>query len=776
MDIYEQTWVVKENEFNPNQMRHYETIFTLGNGYLGVRGITEEGYYGRTPGLYLAGLFDQARNEVAELPNLPDWTGVEIELAGERFDLAQGSILNYERTLDLKRGTLTRVVKWASPQGKVTSLKFQRFVSLKDEHLMGLMIQITPENYSGEIKLVSSLNGQVTNSGTQHFTLLEMCTFGTTGVYLLEESSQSGYIIGEAAHHEVEGEVINENFTNGPRKISFHVSFRGKTGKPCQLVKLVSLFCSRDREFIQDTAVAPSERLKEKLLEHNSMSAASQYLEHLQAHSLVWSNLWETADIKITGDDFAQLAIRFAIFHLIQMASWNDARVSIAAKGLSGEGYRGHVFWDTEIFILPFFYYQFPAVARNLLLYRYHTLPGAVGKARENGYEGAMYAWESTDTGEETCPKYGALDLKTRQPIRIWCGELEQHISSDVAFAVWQYYLITGDKDFLIRHGAKIICLTARFWRSRVTLNETDDVFEINHVIGPDEFGEGVNNNYYTNAMAQWHLYKAYEVCCLLQSYGTYDALAAEIGLSENELASWLDAAEKMKLTRAGDDKSLLVQYDNFMDLKEIDVLYYRSLPGTIHEYLCWDDVRNGKVVKQADVILLLYLLGDQFSDREKRANWDYYEPKTTHDSSLSAAIHGVLAAELGLSREAYEFFVKAARIDFANGMGNSDAGLHAGSLGGLWQLVVNGFGGVRMRREVLEINPSLPVTWERLEFHVEYQGSNFTIVINKESIEIECRDGMPGPIGVRVWGEDVVFDEDHKKHVVFNRVKELVL
>ncbi|MGE5583548.1 MAG: glycoside hydrolase family 65 protein [Bacillota bacterium] len=762
MNLDEVNWLIRENEFDPTRMRYYESIFTLGNGYLGVRGVFEESYYHRTPGLFLAGLYDQAPNDTTELPNLPDWTSTEIELAGERFDLSRGRILDYQRVLDLRQGILRRNVKWASPQGKITSLLFERFVSLRDPHLMGLIIQIRAENYSGGIQITSSLDGQVTNSGTQHFIPLERCTFGERGIYLLQETSQSGHIIGEAASHQLSGaEITKESFSNEPRRITYQVVVELREGEVCSFEKIVSVFSTRDIEFIGSLPFDPQTFIKRKLIEHSVESGSLKICEHLREHFAAWDNFWEQADIEIKGNIYDQTAVRFAIFQLIQMTPRDDYRVSIGAKGLSGEGYKGHVFWDTEIFILPFFDYLFPEVARNLLLYRYHTLPGAIKKARENGFEGAMYAWESADNGDETCPKYGALDLKTREPVRIRCGELEHHINADVAYAIWNYYRITGDRGFLINYGAEIFCLTSRFWRSRVTYDQTGDCYEINNVIGPDENKEFINNNYFTNAMVQWQLRQAVAICRMLQQWGEFEALAEKIGLTEAELGNWLEVAAKIKLNRVEGDQRLLLQYEGFTELREVDVLHYRSLPGNIFTYLSWEEVKNAQIVKQADVIMLLYLLGEEYTREEQQANWDFYEPKTMHDSSLSAAIHSVMANILGRREQAYTYFCQAARIDLGDNMGNTDAGLHAGALGGLWQAVINGFGGVRIEKETLTIDPNLPDQWQGLSFRINYRGIPLQIDITHLQVEIRRLDQPAGPLTLIVSGEEAILTRE---------------
>ena len=754
----DKTWTIREENFVAEKMQYYETIFTLGNGYLGTRGVLEEDYRLRKPGTYIAGLFDQAPHEVTELPNTPDWVSIELELAGDRFDLGIGEILEYQRTLDLKQGILYRNVRWKSPLGKVTKIDYQRFVSMKEQHLMGIRINITPENYSGTIKVVSSLNGQVTNEGTQHLITLEECTHGERGIYLLAETNQSKHLLGEAAYHRAEGKIVKESFFSGRRKIGYQVDFAGENGVTLTFEKQVVIYTSRDLKDSGVSAIEKAKEVKELTLKKSLFAADKDFETHLFEHTDKWADLWEQADVRIEGDDFSQLAIRFAIFHLIQMAPWHDYRVSIAAKGLSGEGYRGHVFWDTEIFILPFFIYQFPEAAKNLLLYRYHTLPGALKKAKENGYEGAMYAWESADTGEETTPKFGGLDLKTRKPIRIWCGELEQHITADVSYAIWHYYQVTGDKDFLLDYGAEILCQTARFWKSRVEFNPERDCFEIKNVIGPDEYSEFVDNNYFTNALAQWNLRKAIEVCELLKHWGKYKALASKIGLKDEEFEAWRKVADKICLFRI--DQKILLQFDGFLRQKEIDLSAYHHNPSDFFKNFSWEEITSSQVLKQADVVMLLYLLNDQFTMEEKIANWDFYEPKTLHHSSLSPAIHALVAAEIGRNEEAFSYFTTAAEIDLNDKMRNSDAGLHAATQGGIWQAVIKGFCGVQVKDGLLMLSPSLPKHWKNVSFRFMFNFVPLKLQITKEIINLQVLMEQFEPIDVRLFDKIVTLDQ----------------
>lgn len=755
---FDPRWDVVEAQFSKN-VGHYESLFALANGYLGTRGATEEAYWGRTPGTYLAGLFDALPREVTELPNLPDWVSVELELAGERFNLQTGEILAYHRVLRLKTGVLERMVRWKSPQGRVSQLHFSRFVSIADNHAAGLRVEVVPENYSGTIRITSRLDGQVTNSGSQHLAPVEASTFGERGIYMISETYQHKHLVVQGADHCLEGTVQGEGFVNGPRRIDYWVELEGKENSRAALEKLVSTFSSRD---LQLQHRLKSQELLLNLMENENRSLMELgFAQALHRHQEAWAKRWSQADLELDGPDFDQLALRFASFHLMQMASWDDYRVSVAAKGLSGEGYRGHVFWDTEIFIFPFFLYLFPEVARLQLRYRHHTLPGALRKAKENGYEGAMYPWESADTGDETTPKVGGIDFKTKKPIPILTGDLQQHITADIAFAISHYLEVTGDREFLAKYGAEIVLLGARFWASRVEYNPHKDRYEIRNVMGPDEYKEHVNDNYYTNYLVQKHLQFAQE----LLADPEFTEIADGWNITSEEGRNWGEIAAKLHLPKEG---SLIEQYDGFFKLQEIDVLKYRDTPGALQKVYSWREINESQVLKQADTIMLFHLFFDQFNPEEKQQGWDYYEPRTMHDSSLSAAIHSIVASDLGLAEEAYRYFAKASRIDLSDGLTNSAHGLHAASLGGLWQAAVHGFAGVRVKNQKVLISPRLPEVWSKLRFRLQLAGNTLEVTAEAAQVLVELVEG-PGGLHLQVGSQHAVLEQGRAQRFAIN-------
>ncbi|MFZ5924918.1 MAG: hypothetical protein ACOYW4_06715, partial [Bacillota bacterium] len=631
--------------------------------------------------------------------------------------------------------------------------------------------------------------------------------------YLVTRTRNSGIVIAEAAALAVHGadEIVildrapgggaDAGLPGGTAEVGARASSCGKVagavlklrcrrGEPVVIEKYAGFGTSLDTDAdALSIAVGAARR-----------GAVCRFEGLLEEHRRVWHEIWDRCDIVIEGDDYAQQAVRFAIFQMVQAAPRHTDRVSIGARGLSGEGYRGHVFWDTETFVVPFFTYTLPEVARNLLGYRYHTLGAARKNAASKGFRGAMYAWESADTGEETTPAWGDPHPVTGERRRILCGDLEHHITADIAFAVWQYYMVTGDEEFLTERGAEILLETGRFWASRASYNASEGVYEILHVIGPDEYHEDVNNNFFTNVMARWNIRAALAVADYLMAChpSEWADLAYRIGVNPDELAFMAQVADGLVCGRFlhepqidGDGSTLaagrtlermpgepgprcggtevgsplesaepglqpgdpqddlprapqsslrcghealsswevqarrlglgpgpvLEQFDGFGNLLDVDVSAYGARSKPMEAVLGTEVVHRSKVVKQPDVLMALYLLGDdvlsqvcrltrqsgpeQEWSRERmeevlRANWYYYEPRTDHGSSLSFAIHSALASRMRLHKEAYRYFVRAAEIDLEDAMGNAANGVHMATQGGLWQAVVMGFAGVR--------------------------------------------------------------------------------
>jgi kojibiose phosphorylase len=464
----------------------------------------------------------------------------------------------------------------------------------------------------------------------------------------------------------------------------------------------------------------------------------------LAAHARAWAERWEVSDVVVRGDDEAQEALRFAVYHLNSAANPDDDRVSIGARALTGEAYLGHVFWDTEIFLLPFYTLTWPAAARAMLMYRVHTLPAARSKAERLGFRGALYAWESADSGEEMTPPFAIGPNGRIIPIR--CGTEEHHISADVAYAVWQYWQATGDDDFLLDGGAEIILETARFWASRATL-ERDGRYHIRGVIGPDEYHEGVDDNAYTNVLAQWNLERGLEVQSLLEARWPERsaALRERLRIDSDSLTAWRDTACRMAI-EVDPQSGVVEQFSGFFKLDPVDLRAYATRTAPMDVVLGLERTRRSQVIKQADVVMLLALLWDRYSPAQRIANYGYYEPRCSHGSSLSPAIHALVAARLGDVGTAERHFHQAASIDLDDAMGNAAGGVHIASLGGLWQAVVFGFAGLALCPDGIRLDPHLPSTWHTLRFRLRWRKRRVRVTLRRKplTVSVSLERGRP--------------------------------
>lgn len=741
----ETNWSISETTFDIAHLHHKETVFTLGNGYLGTRGSFEEGYPRAWPATLIHGVYDHVPIACTELANCPDWLSLHIFVQGERFRLDRGQILRYERRLDLRRGTLHRDVRWRSPSGQTIDIHFERFTSLADQHALAIRCHVTPLDQPCDIEVQAGINGYPDNVGVTHWEWVDQGAMDNT-IWLHTCTRHSGIELGMAAQLTVDSAV------DAPvRAMACHncpslaASFIAEKGQTVTLVKLVTVFTSRDAD-------APAVIAQERL------ARLATYSELLAAHEAAWAEVWEASDIVIEGDPLAQQAVRHSLFQILIATPRRDKRVSVSAKTLSGFGYRGHVFWDSEIFLLPFLTYTQPALARNLLTYRYHTLPGARCKARNSGYKGAMYAWESADTGDEVTPRW-VPGPQGESLVRIWCGDIELHITTDVAYAVWHYWQVTGDDEWMRRYGAEILLDTALFWGSRVEWNATQGRYEINDVIGPDENHEHVNNNAFTNRMVQWHLETAIVTLNWLHESDLERAVALteQLNLTSECLDHWQDICAQIYIP-FDPETGLIEQSEGFFELEDVDLGAYEPRQKSMQSILGIEQTNKCQVLKQADVLMLLYLLRDHYDLPALQVNWDYYAPRTDHTygSSLGPSIHAALASILGKPREAYTHFMRAALVDLQDVRGNAHDGIHAASAGGIWQAIVFGFAGIRLTDAGLIAAPRLPPGWTRLKFRLQYQGQWHTFDLVPKP-QHERPNTQRAPLDIR----GVIFDLD---------------
>lgn len=731
----ESGWSLIEEGFTLAREHELESIFTVANGYVGTRGSLPERTALSAPATLLAGVFEAGASPQAplELVTLPDWTGLRILVEGIPLSLETGEFLGHRRVLDFRRGVFSRVWRQQDRAGRVTKVQMTRLVSLHDRHLFAQAMTITPENYSGTIALESSIEKSNASPGWR---------FRIEGAMVhMDRTTERGIAIAMAMASRMaptQGSKPEGTLTLEPSGPMERWRWQARLGETAHHVRTVRLYTSRETN-------DPRRAAQENLLPASNESFGL----HLNRHTGAWDERWRAAGLHVAGDDAAQLALRFALYHLYGSANPSDEHVSIGARALSGKKYKGHVFWDTEIYLLPVYTFTHPAAAKALLMYRFHTLPAAKERARRLGYGGALYAWESADTGEDVTPE--SVTAPGGEMIKVLTGLQEHHISADIACAVWQYWQATHDVEFLTQAGAEILIETARFWATRGRL-EADGRYHIRTVIGPDEHHESVDDNAYTNVMASCNLEWADDAAEWLQRHRLEDwkDLAGRLHVREDERASWRRTAQAMA-TGFDAGTNLFEQFTGYFKLEPLDLNVYRPRTVPIDVILGHGRVQQTNVVKQADVVALSALLWDRFPAAVHAANFRYYEPRTAHDSSLSPAFHALVGARLGDMDLALRYFREAAAIDLSNNMGNAAGGVHIAALGGLWQAAVFGMGGVRLKDDRLVIEPHLPKTWRELAFTIQWRGRTVAIAISAQPAQIVATLEAGDPMSIEL-------------------------
>lgn len=762
--ISDDKWLIFQNEYNTEVNPRYETLFTLTNGYMGVRGTFEEGSEGERSGNFIAGIFDKSDAQVREIVNAQNWLRIKLYVEGEELSLDKCQLIEFKRILDMKKGILFRSMLIKDSKDRITRIEGYRFISRSDLHRSAIKLFVTPVNYSGVVGIESIIDGTVLNSAdspkhrVKHLKVADNSSLNKSGVYLETATIDDDIRIATGSavrlyHYEDKEKNNIAKFKRflplGEMSIEYF-EFDGTENKTVAIDKFIITYTSRDVK----------KGLLKSTVEKELFAFAGEGIDkELQRHIEVYEELWSVADINIEGDEEADKALRFNIFHLMSSVNENDPMVSIAAKALHGEGYKGHVFWDTEIFMLPFFIYVHPKAAKTLLMYRYNMLDAARKNAALNGYKGAQYPWESADTGEEETPKWG-FDYMGN-PVRIWTGDLEHHITADIAFAVWEYFRATEDIEFMLNYGAEIIFETARFWVSRCEYVKELDRYEINNVIGPDEFHEHVDNNAYTNYLAKWNIKKGLELINMLkEKYPEhYHAISNKICLTNEEMEKWKEVEEKIYIPY-DKDKKLIEQFEGYFDKKDyvIDKFDENNMP-IWPEGVDITKLGDTQLIKQADVVMLMLLLGEEFDEETKRINYEYYEKRTMHKSSLGPSMYAIMGLKVGDHKNAYQSFMRSANVDLVDNQGNTKEGLHAASAGGTWQVAVFGFGGMEIDKEgALNINSWLPEKWDKLSYKVFWKGNLIEVIVTKQEVTVKKLKGK-GNIKVKVKGKELTIE-----------------
>ncbi len=704
-------WVIEEKGFHPGRSEVSESIFALANEFMGVRASFEEGFSGESvQGSYFNGIYECGEHHYATkfkgfaerwtyMVNSVDWLYTRLSLDGEALDLGQVKFSDFNRKVDMRRGVVERSFIWETPSGKRLKLVFERLLSMKHPHLGMQRIAFEALNFSGDVALVLGSDFGVTYHlrETQPWSVVKRdCeSAATMAMGRVASSGHRVYCAFLLKGDQVAGaEAFTEDRVNA-RKLTLSLA----EGKALSIERLAVLHSEKDASL--DDATVWSAGL-ERFGKYKEMDWA----QAVQEQEAYWQDVWSHVDVVIEGDDENQQGFRYCIFHLLQTYHGANPRFNVGAKGLTGEHYWGVTWWDTETYCLPFYLFNNREAARNLISYRHRTLPGAMGRAQQLQQNGARYPMCTID-GEEVCD--------------VWQhGDLEIHVSAAVAYGVWKYVHLSGDKEFMRTQGLEILIQVARFYASRGSWGARSGKFGYWGVMGPDEMHTMVNNNAYTNFMAKksfdWALRYLEEVKA--EAPDAYQAVIEKTQLTPDEPSQWQKCSANME-SMLDKETGIYEQHEGFFNLPHIE---YNEIPDEQFPVLKkWPyiDLFRYDLIKQPDVLLFFFLFGSEFSDDELRANMAYYEPRCSHESSLSPAIHSILAARLGQMDKAYEYARYASRLDLDDYNNNTSEGLHVTSMSGAWMNLVYGFGGMRTDGSKLAFFPRLPAEWTAFSFQI---------------------------------------------------------
>jgi beta-phosphoglucomutase family hydrolase len=762
-------WNITYHTYEPSKERTREALLTVGNGYSGTRGAKDECDANAInyPGTYIAGLYNRLSTPIAgkdiwneDFVNAPNWLPLTFCINdGDWFDINTTSIISIKRTLDFKTGLLSRVLKVKDGKGNETLIESKRFTSMADPHLSAMQYSVTPLNYNGKIAIKTGINGAIINDGVERYKSLNQQHLqpvdqGASGdrQYVLVSTTQSGIQIAEAADHFFFQNGLSSGVelyhSISPSVVYSTASFDLRKDEVVSVVKKIAIYTSKTDD-VTDPLSSALTKLDTVDGEFGALLADS---------ATAWDKIWEKVDMRVGGDRFSQKLLRLHLYHLIVSMSPHNSTIdaSITARGLHGEAYRGHIFWD-ELFILPLYDINLPEVAKAMLMYRYRRLGKSKEYAKEYGYSGAMYAWQSGSDGREETQVIHLNPLNGHWDVDH--SSLQRHVSLAVAFDIWQYYQITEDHDFMKSYGTEVFLQICRFWASKCHWNEERQRYDLTKVMGPDEFHEqypdakegGLNNNAYTNLMTAWAFRKA---ALILESYGENGSAELGIlGFEAKELDLWKDIAGKLFLDI--NEEGIIAQYEGYFDLKELDWEYYKKKYGNIYrmdrilkaEGLTPDEF---KVSKQADTLMTFYNLekaevdsllqglGYSLPEDYLQRNLEYYFGRTSHGSTLSRIVHARLASIAGNREMSWQLYSDALASDFVDIQGGTTAeGIHAGVMAGTVLIALSTFAGISFDQDHLSVQPSLPDAWESLRFGISFKGTRFQMNITKT--EVTC-------------------------------------
>jgi maltose phosphorylase len=722
-------WKIIEDGFYPEHNRVTESIFSIGNGRFGQRGNFEEHYSGDSlQGSYFAGVYYPDKTRVgwwkngypeyfAKVLNAVDWAGMDIYLNDERLDLAAFIPKDFVRILDMRNGLLRRQFIIESPTGKI-KFSFERFCSMSENEIGVVQVIISSISFSGRIQIVSHLDWRISNEDAnwdESFWIHRNSSSTNNHCRAMAETKKTGYVVSSAMTWNFSGMEVLEVRSEAKEKFSsIGITFEMSPGETGIYDKYTGH---------QTTMYHDEDSLYDGSLETARRASDAGYATLRAAHIESWHDKWEDADIRIEGDDSAQQGIRFNIFQLLQTYTGEDVRLNIGPKGFTGEKYGGSTYWDTEAYCIPFYLGSGDhAIARQLLVYRYRHLSKAIENAEKLGFTGGAALYPMVTMNGEECHNEWEITFE------------EIHRNGAIAYAIAYYVNYTGDSDYLLQGGLEVLIGIARFWSQRVNWSVPKQKYVMLGVTGPNEYENNVDNNWYTNYIAQWSLQYAADSIDAMRQHNA--RIIEKTQLRQGELEKWREIAHKMYL---GQDKSLgiFLQQDNYLEKEQLTSDQIPADERPINQNWSWDRILRSCFIKQADVLQGMFFFESDFDHGSLRRNFEFYEPRTVHESSLSPCVHSILASQLGMHKKAYEMYLRTARLDLDNINNDTDEGLHITSMAGTWMSVIKGFGGVRVKDGNVSLRPSLPSQWNLLEFKLRFRENIFRVKISTDAVRI---------------------------------------
>jgi nigerose phosphorylase len=717
-------WKVQINHFNEATIVHHGNQFLIGNGKMGYRGTLEEFNKEQLVGLNLPGLYDQFEDKWRESVNAPNPFFTQVKFGGQVLNPLLLKPIQHEQILDIKKGIHSRETSWMLNNTMIT-IQSERFISMVQKDLMVMKYSVTVDQLA-ELVIETGIDGAVWDINGPHLENSDVQTIDN--ILVLNMNTQELKIPVVVSEGILTNKDVNENINLDHE----------------QIMRSLKLTLKKDETFTfyKFASIKQGESSNEATLE--TKAAMEQGYEVLyQEHVEAWDDKWKLADVVITGDEEAQFNLRYSIYHLLILTPTSEY-ASIPARGISGQTYKGAIFWDTEMFMLPFYLNTDLEAANKLIQYRVHTLDGARRKAKEYGYRGAYYAWESQETGDDACSHFNVTDVFTKRPIRTYFRDKQIHISGDVVYGIWQTYLRTMDLNILINGGAEVIMECARFFYSYGYYNLDQDRFEILDVTGPDEYHERVNNNAFTNRLVLETFTILDQVLTLLKEHknNTYQQLIETLNF-EADYQKILEITPKLYIPQANDNH-VIEQFDGYYKLEDVSVEEVKSRLVHPNEY--WGGgngvASSTQIIKQADIVTMLYLFKNDYTDGVKKANWEFYEPRTEHGSSLSACMYALVACDNGNPNWAYPYFMKTASVDLT-GKTKQYAGdiyiggTHPAANGGAYMTAIYGFAGLNIVDDQIQLTPQLPDHWNSLSFKLVLKDECYQITIEKDKTTI---------------------------------------